>query len=122
MADKLKIAPEQAASNQQNFDTFWKKEQEKLEDMCRQMKGMPNFFFTVAPAEWKFQWHRGMQHWRQAEASRSDGQAIMTFAVAAPSEHLGRPSTTTHCKSRSPRAESQQAPHCGDSHQKLTPY
>ena len=64
IADRVKIAPEEIASNQQNFDSFWRKEQEKLEDMCRQMGSMPNCLFTVAPAEWKLQWHRGMQQWR----------------------------------------------------------
>ena len=38
MADKNKIAPEEAASNMQNFDSYWLKEQEKLEDICRQHK------------------------------------------------------------------------------------
>ena len=65
IADQQKIAPEEAASGHQNFDSFWRKEQQKLEDMCRQMDSMPNFFFTVAPAEWKFQHHRGMQQRRK---------------------------------------------------------
>ena len=145
MADKNKIAPEEAASNMQNFDSYWLKEQEKLEDICRQHKqqarqqhasnaraeedeireraqrgesraqikkemtinksvwsdhdieqiiqgkpiklpdmdvgqGMPNAFLTIAPAEWKFNWHRGVQQWRkEVGCSLSDGQAIMTL-------------------------------------------
>jgi hypothetical protein len=115
VADDQKTAPEEAASNQQNFDAFWRKEQEKLEDMCRQHRrrvlqeiaaadtidaqkarergekvpsptlepegaGMPNAFFTIAPAEWKFNWHRGVQQWRKiAGGSLSDGAAIMTL-------------------------------------------
>ena len=81
IADTKKIAPEQIASNQQQFDSFWRQEQTKLEDMCRQMGKMPNFVFTVAPAEWKFRYHRGMQQWRIDEKSLSDGQAIMTLQL-----------------------------------------
>ena len=53
------IAPDEAASGMQNFSGFWDLERAKLEDMCRQ-KGMPNLFFTVAPAEWAFPLHDGM--------------------------------------------------------------
>ena len=65
IAEREKIAPEQAASTMQNFDSFWEKEKEKLEDMCRQKNCFPNLFFTVAPAEWKFNWHRGVQQWQK---------------------------------------------------------
>ena len=96
MADKQKIAPEQAASTMQNFDGYWEKEGEKLEDMCRQQKkrqeremrdagddpteatGMPHCFFTIAPAEWKFCHHQGMLHWtKEAGFSESDAQQTM---------------------------------------------
>ena len=63
----------------QNFDAFWLKEREKLEDMCRQRKASPNLFFTIAPAEWKAIWHRGVQQWRKETGSLSEGQAIMTL-------------------------------------------
>ena len=53
VAQSMQIAPEEAASNMQNFDGFWEKEREKLEYMCRQQGSMPNIFFTSAPAEWK---------------------------------------------------------------------
>jgi hypothetical protein len=79
VADKQQIAPEEAAAGMQNFDAFWGREREKLEDMCRQQKQMPNLFFTIAPAEWKFNWHRGVQHWRKATGSLSQGQALMTL-------------------------------------------
>ena len=66
IAKNEKIAPEEAASSMQNFDTYWHREQEKLEDMCRQQQerqdqdpefvgdpsGLPNRFVTIAPGEW----------------------------------------------------------------------
>ena len=61
VADRMRIAPGEAASNQQNFDTFWTCKQEKLEVMCRQCRQYgkpPNLYFTTAPAEWKHNWHR----------------------------------------------------------------
>ena len=45
------IAPDEAA--------FWMKEQQMLEDTCRQ-RGLPNMFFAVAPAEWTFPHHESM--------------------------------------------------------------
>eukprot|EP00972_Heterocapsa_arctica_P085700 12628513-Heterocapsa_arctica.AAC.1 len=70
----LKVAPD-TLTNTQNFANFWKEEQEKLEDMCRQHEETPNLFFTVAPAEWKFPTHRAMSGWRSQEhRGLSDGQ------------------------------------------------
>eukprot|EP00973_Karenia_brevis_P050405 6995831-Karenia_brevis.AAC.1 len=60
VAEAQKIAPEEAAGGMQNFDTFWHREQEKLEDMCRQQRmrqerdptftqkatGLPNLYMT----------------------------------------------------------------------------
>ena len=51
IADKQKIAPEEAASGNNGFDSYWYKEAEKLQDMRRQMKSTPNFFVTIAPGE-----------------------------------------------------------------------
>ena len=79
VAQKHQIAPEQAASDMQNFDAFWAKELEKLEDICRQQSDSPNLFLTVAPAEWTFNYNRGVKHWRQVTGSLSEGQAIMTL-------------------------------------------
>ena len=79
VAQKEKISPEEAASGMQNFDSFWEDEREKLEDVCRLQKSMPNLFITVAPAEWKAIWHRGVQHGRKMTSSISAGQAIMTL-------------------------------------------
>ncbi|CAJ1334390.1 unnamed protein product, partial [Effrenium voratum] len=58
-AEEKGIAPDEAASGAQNFSAFWALERAKLEDVCRQ-RGMPNLFFTIAPAEWKFPLHEGM--------------------------------------------------------------
>ena len=58
-AEDKGIAPDEAASGAQNFSAFWALERAKLEDVCRQ-RGMPNLFFTIAPAEWKFPLHEGM--------------------------------------------------------------
>eukprot|EP00973_Karenia_brevis_P064369 8943606-Karenia_brevis.AAC.1 len=64
----------------QNFDAFWQWEREKLEDMCRQMDALPNLFFTIAPGEWKFNFHRAVHQWRtETGQSLSDGQAALTI-------------------------------------------
>ena len=48
--------------------------------MCRQMKSMPNFFLTIAPGEWKFDWNRSMHEWRKGTGeSISDAQASFTI-------------------------------------------
>lgn len=75
IAENKKVAPEETASGMQNFDSYWSREQAKLEDMVRQHGRMPNLLFTVDPAEWKFQWHRGIQHWRKVADDLSEGQA-----------------------------------------------
>lgn len=54
IADGLNMAPDEVAAVSQNFNAFWVRATAKLQDMCRQMDAMPNLFFTVAPAEWKF--------------------------------------------------------------------
>ena len=42
--------------------------------------GMPNLFFTIAPAEWKFNWNRAMLQWTKEEGfSESEAQAVMTL-------------------------------------------
>ncbi|CAE8634707.1 unnamed protein product [Polarella glacialis] len=71
VADLQGIAPKEVASNQQNFDSYWEREQEQ--------GSLPNLFFTIAPAEWKFLCHKGLQHWRKVTKSLSQGQAIMTL-------------------------------------------
>lgn len=79
MADKQRIAPDRAASKMQNFEEFWHTERAKLEDMCRQMRGLPNLFLTIAPAEWRVQHHRGLQHWRKVHNKLSEGAPLMTL-------------------------------------------
>ena len=77
IADDRKMAPEEVASNQQNFDSYWRIEQAKLEDMCRQYGRKPNFFATIAPAEWNIQWHRGVQHWRKATGAHNINKTLI---------------------------------------------
>ena len=82
-AAKLKLAPD-ALPRTQNFANFWMDEKEKLEDICRQHDEMPNLFFTVAPAEWKYPTHCAMPGWRKAQGqqgpdSLSGGQVTMAL-------------------------------------------
>ena len=53
------MAPEVFASDMASFEMYWHREGQKLEDICRQAKKMPELFFTLAPAEWKFPLHQG---------------------------------------------------------------
>ena len=81
MAKKNNIAPDQAASGMQNCQTFWVHERTQLEDMCRQL-GKPNLFLTVAPAEWKFPWHRAMFARDKTTAEGlTDAQAKFTLHI-----------------------------------------
>ena len=91
-ADKLKISAGEAVSTMQNFDGFWEREGEKLQDMVRQQRirqrrldptanGMPNLFFTVAPAEWKFPLHDGVLGEHKQDGALSDVQSLVTLHV-----------------------------------------
>ena len=59
IAEQKKMAPEVFASDMAAFEMYWHREGQKLEDVCRQAKKMPELFFTLAPAEWKFPLHQG---------------------------------------------------------------
>ena len=60
MAESKKMAPETLASEMAAFEMYWHREGQKLEDICRQMKGrLPELFFTLAPAEWAYPLHQG---------------------------------------------------------------
>ena len=87
VAAKQKIAPEEAASEMQNFDVFWQREQDKLHDVCRQ-QGLPNLYLTISPAEWKFPHHEGVLGWRKVSNSLSGGQATMTLHMRHVIEEL----------------------------------
>ena len=62
VANQKHIAPEQAASDMDMFEGYWWQQLRKMEDICRQeweatkdmTTALPNIFFTVAPAEWKY--------------------------------------------------------------------
>ena len=86
-ATELKLAPD-ALPKTQNFANFWMDEKEKLEDICRQHDEMPNLFFTVAPAEWKYPTHCAMPGWRKAQAQAPDsfsgGQVTMALHIYVP--------------------------------------
>ena len=57
LADARRVAAEDIASDMQQFSAFWRRQQAKLEDMCRSQGELPNLFCTVAPAEWNFPLH-----------------------------------------------------------------
>eukprot|EP00973_Karenia_brevis_P026025 3590626-Karenia_brevis.AAC.1 len=78
-AKSMYLSPDDAASNMQNFAQFWKREAEKLEDMCRQHGEKPNLFFTVAPAEWKFPLHEGLLGDAKASKELGSEQTILTL-------------------------------------------
>jgi hypothetical protein len=78
VAHDQKLAPDEAAKGMQNFSAFWDTQRAQLEDMCRQ-NGMPNLFFTVAPAEWKFQLHQGMFGHCSDPKELSKAQAAVTM-------------------------------------------
>eukprot|EP00973_Karenia_brevis_P071637 9955386-Karenia_brevis.AAC.1 len=73
------MSPDECASNMQGFAEFWKREAEKLEDMCRQHGEKPNLFFTVAPAEWKFPLHEGMLGDAKESQRLEDEQTVLTL-------------------------------------------
>ena len=79
MADKYKISPDEAAVGMQNFELFWKRETQKLEDMCRINGSLPNLFLTVAPAEWTFPLHQGIFGDPEHHSDLSSQQALLTL-------------------------------------------
>ena len=62
VANQKQIAPEQTASDMDMFEGYWLQQLRKMEDICRQeyehtssmCEALPNIFFTVAPAEWRY--------------------------------------------------------------------
>ena len=55
-AEKKKCPPEIIAVGNHNFDVYWHNQHRYLTDRCR-VRGVPNVFLTIAPAEWKFPLH-----------------------------------------------------------------
>jgi hypothetical protein len=54
LAETKQIAPETLASDMAVFEMYWHRQTQMLEEICRQTKRLPELFFTLAPAEWKF--------------------------------------------------------------------
>ena len=55
-AEKKKCPPEIIAVGNHNFDVYWHNQHRYLTDRCR-VRGVPNVFLTIAPAEWRFPLH-----------------------------------------------------------------
>ena len=55
-AEDKKCPPEIIATGNHNFDVYWHNQHRYLTDRCR-VRGVPNVFLTIAPAEWKFPLH-----------------------------------------------------------------
>ena len=60
LAKDKKMAPETFASDMAAFEMYWHRQTQLLEDVCRQAARLPELFFTLAPAEWKFPLHEGV--------------------------------------------------------------
>ena len=60
MAEQKKMAPETFATDMPAFEMYWYRQTQMLEDVVRQTRKLPELFFTVAPAEWKFPLHEGI--------------------------------------------------------------
>ena len=68
IANQRHVAPEQIAADMDMFEGYWHQQLRKMEDICRQehertgdmAQALPNIFFTVAPAEWKYILHDGV--------------------------------------------------------------
>ena len=79
VAKRQERAPGGLTDHLQNYAPFWRKEQDKLEDVCRQRRCMPNVFMTIAPAEWTFSWHRGLFERYKQDGDLSTYQTLMTL-------------------------------------------
>ena len=60
LAKDKKMAPETFATDMAAFEMYWHRQTQLLEDVCRQAARLPELFFTLAPAEWKFPLHEGV--------------------------------------------------------------
>jgi hypothetical protein len=78
LAETKKMAPETLASDMAAFEMYWHRQTQMLEDICRQTKRLPELFFTLAPAEWKFPLHEGMFPPSPGEKLTSQ-QAVLTL-------------------------------------------
>ena len=82
VAAARQLAPDEAAAGMPQFEAYWHHETQKLEDICRQMSGFPNLFFTVAPAEWQFPLHWGVLGAEaEQQASLSEAQSVLTIHI-----------------------------------------
>ena len=51
--EEKKVSPEALSLHKSSYESYWWAQQEIFFDRCR-IRGKPNLFMTVAPAEWKF--------------------------------------------------------------------
>ncbi len=83
IAIQKNATPERICSDMDTFEGYWLQQLRKMEDICRQeyeksedmVKALPNVFFTVAPAEWKYLLPKGLFH----EDSLSNQQLLLTL-------------------------------------------
>ncbi|CAE7482276.1 Usp17ld [Symbiodinium sp. CCMP2592] len=83
VANQKQIAPEHASIHQDMFEGYWFLQLRKMEDVCRVeyertqdvSKSLPNVFFTVAPAEWRYLLPHGLTF----DASLSEQQDLITL-------------------------------------------
>ena len=83
VANQKHIAPEHAAAQQDAFEGYWMLQIRKMEDVCRReyemtkdmSKALPNVFFTVAPAEWRYVLPEGLMF----DDSLTEQQDIITL-------------------------------------------
>ena len=61
-AEEMKCPPEIIAVSNHNFDVYWHNQHRYLTDRCR-VRGVPNVFLTIAPAEWRFPLHSPLFAW-----------------------------------------------------------
>ena len=78
-AEDLKMSPDAVAASMNQYEMYWHRETQKLEDMCRQMGCLPNLFFTVAPGEWAFPQHYGLLQGVIDDKDLSSHQAWLTL-------------------------------------------
>ena len=81
IADQKKMAPDEMASEMSQFEVYWHRETQKLEDICRQEGRLPNVFFTLAPGEWAWVLHTAMLKAAADSKSLSDYQSVLTLHI-----------------------------------------
>ena len=78
IAEREALSPEVVSDNRHYFHTFWNHWLDKLCDVVR-IRGLPQAFITISPAEWSFPVHSSMFNLFKDSDKLGDVQGYLTW-------------------------------------------